>query len=65
MDVETTSTPSDQLVKFTITFKKQTFNFERPTTETLGQFRQEVAKQTGVAAGLQKLMFKGREERYQ
>ncbi len=52
-----TSTPGT--AKFTLTFKKQTFPMERPLEEKLGDFRQIVAKETGVAAGLQKLMLKG------
>jgi len=56
----TSETPtSGEMVKLTITFKKQTFPMERPLDEKLGDFRQVVAKDTGVAAGLQKLMWKG------
>jgi len=56
MEIENKTT---ETVKFTITFKKQSFPIERPLDEKLGDFRQIVAKETGVAAGLQKLMYKG------
>jgi len=55
----TTNTESPSTVKFTLTFKKQTFPMDRPLDEKLGDFRQIIAKDTGVAAGLQKLMLKG------
>ena len=67
MEVESTApttdapqtTPTGETVKFTVAFKKTTYNFERSLDETLSDFRQEVAKQSGVAPGLQKLMYKG------
>jgi hypothetical protein len=63
-NIATTEAPvpstTGETVKFTIAFKKQSFNFERSLDETLSDFRQEVAKQSGVAPGLQKLMYKGR-----
>lgn len=46
-------------VKFTINFNKNSFPFECPVNQTVSDLRQEIAKQTGVAAALQKLMFKG------
>jgi len=47
------------LVKFVVSFKKQNYDIEFAPTQTLGALRQQVAQLTGVAAGLQKLMFKG------
>eukprot|EP00027_Filamoeba_sp_ATCC50430_P006244 CAMPEP_0168558700 /NCGR_PEP_ID=MMETSP0413-20121227/10115_1 /TAXON_ID=136452 /ORGANISM="Filamoeba nolandi, Strain NC-AS-23-1" /LENGTH=253 /DNA_ID=CAMNT_0008589849 /DNA_START=19 /DNA_END=780 /DNA_ORIENTATION=+ len=46
-------------LKFVINFKKQNFDIACEPTETLGAVRQKIALQTGVAPGLQKLMFKG------
>jgi hypothetical protein len=46
-------------IKVNVNFKKQSNIVEIGTDNTLGDFRLYVAAQTGVAAGLQKLMFKG------
>jgi hypothetical protein len=67
MDTEAaqpTTTPAEietkgDKVKFAINFKKQNFDVEFGQDNTLSELRQHIAKLTGVAPGLQKLMFKG------
>eukprot|EP01118_Nematostelium_gracile_P004492 TRINITY_DN1525_c0_g1_i1.p1 TRINITY_DN1525_c0_g1~~TRINITY_DN1525_c0_g1_i1.p1 ORF type:complete len:268 (+),score=60.14 TRINITY_DN1525_c0_g1_i1:68-805(+) len=46
-------------INVNISFKKQNYECAVGLDNTLGEFRQFVAAMTGVAAGLQKLMFKG------
>lgn len=46
-------------VKFTLNYKKNNYPLEWPLDDTLANLRIEVAKLTGVTAGLQKLMLKG------
>jgi hypothetical protein len=67
--METTSNPSEtvkpaeNLVKFIVAFQKDQHQLEFPLDETLSNLRQEIAKKTGIQAGLQKLMYKGSETR--
>lgn len=57
------TTPSVELLgepfKITINYKKQAIPIEVGLDNTLGQLRLQIAQLTGVAAGLQKLMYKG------
>jgi len=64
MEATSTATPipdekSAEKVKFTLNFKKQNFDIEFPLSSTLNDLRLHIASLTGVAAGLQKLMYKG------
>jgi len=55
---QTSNVPTDR-VKFTLNFKKQNHDVEFGFNQTLSELRQHIALVTGVAPGLQKLMFKG------
>jgi len=55
----TSSDNKAEVVKFTVNYKKQNVEIEFGVDQTLGALRLEIAKLTGVAAGLQKLMYKG------
>ena len=63
MDATPTSAPvtasGGENVKFTVNFKKQNFEIDVSANQTLGDFRQKVYELSGVAPGLQKLMYKG------
>jgi len=48
-----------ELIHFTINYKKQNFAIEFGSENTLSSLRIHIAKLTGVAAALQKLMLKG------
>lgn len=54
-----TPTSKGELLKFKLAFKKDVFDIEFGADETLNALRLHIAKLTGIAAGLQKLMFKG------
>lgn len=49
-------------LNISISFKKQNFPVEIGSENTLSELRQYVARLTGVAPGLQKLMLKGNQE---
>eukprot|EP01116_Phalansterium_solitarium_P008315 TRINITY_DN219_c3_g1_i1.p1 TRINITY_DN219_c3_g1~~TRINITY_DN219_c3_g1_i1.p1 ORF type:complete len:298 (+),score=112.81 TRINITY_DN219_c3_g1_i1:35-895(+) len=46
-------------LKFTVTFKKDKYDIEFPANERLGKLREHLARLSGVAPGLQKLVYKG------
>eukprot|EP01111_Echinosteliopsis_oligospora_P006047 TRINITY_DN2001_c2_g1_i1.p1 TRINITY_DN2001_c2_g1~~TRINITY_DN2001_c2_g1_i1.p1 ORF type:complete len:286 (+),score=112.30 TRINITY_DN2001_c2_g1_i1:67-924(+) len=57
---ETTPTQGGgEEIAFTVVFKKQTFPITYGAERTVGDLRIEIAKVTGIPAGLQKLMLKG------
>jgi len=58
-DDATSSENKGEMVKFTVNYKKQNVEIEFGVDQTLGALRLEIARLTGVAAGLQKLMYKG------
>jgi len=57
--METSSTTSGEMIKFNVNFKKQNFEIEADSNSTLSELRQKVSALSGVAPGLQKLMYKG------
>jgi len=67
MEAESTSTSSttssssgkSELVKFVVNYKKQNHDIEFGIDQTLSELRVHLANLTGVAAALQKLMYKG------
>jgi len=67
MEAESTSTSSttssssgkSELVKFVVNYKKQNHDIEFGLDQTLSELRVHLANLTGVAAALQKLMYKG------
>jgi len=61
METETSTLPEikGERIKVNLNFKKQNIVLEIGGENTFGEFRLYVAVQTGVAAGLQKLMAKG------
>jgi len=56
---ETSSSSKGEIVKFTVNYKKQNHDIEFGLDQTLGELRIHIAKITGVAAAMQKLMYKG------
>lgn len=61
MDASTTTnaSSSQEKVKFQLNYKKQNTDIEFSLDSTLGELRAHVFSISGVAPGLQKLMYKG------
>jgi hypothetical protein len=55
---EAAAAPSEQ-IKFTVVFNKKNLDVEIDPNSTLNNLRIKLGDMTGVAAALQKLMFKG------